>query len=863
MKIRINRFLIISVSCVLAICLGVFAFLLSFIRKINEDVVTDVGNVYMQGVSEQITQHFTTTMELRYGQIDEMIAETAFLTNGDANSLAAAAQSKQFAFVGLFADDGEDGILEGYLGDTPTIISPQPFLASLKENSRKLTLCRTGVTEADEDGTGKLFLMGVPLSEYEGGDAVTLSDGTTPALAVVVGISTDYINDVLSLGEGNNANLMFSHIIRRDFEYVVNNGDDDSKTYYYERIRAVFKEYQGKSPEQYIEELGSAMSKGEVYSAVFDIGTERRYLYCSPLPGAEWYLITVMPYGALEGIISDGSAAWTASILGSCGFVLALILGVLFAYYGMARKQMNALKKAQAAAESANRAKSEFLSNMSHDIRTPMNAIVGMTAVAAANIDDKAHVQNCLKKISVSSRHLLGLINDILDMSKIESGKMTLNIETVSLKELIENIVVIIRPQMKAKNQNFEVVIENILAENVYCDSLRLNQVLINFLSNAYKFTPEGGSVTLRLAQQPSEKGANFVRVNLSVKDNGIGMTPEFVGRIFDSFAREEERVRTTEGSGLGMAISKYIVDAMGGDIRVESRLGEGSEFFVSVDFEVAETGEEQMLLPHWNLLVVDDDELICRSTVASLGEIGVTAEWTLNGETALKMAEEKFKARCLYDVILLDWQLPGMDGIATARKMRKKFGNDVPILIISAYDWSEIEEEAKKAGVNGFITKPLFKSTLYCGLKQFADGARQREESAENARATRLAGKRLLLAEDNEINREVAVELLSPLGLEIDCAEDGKVCAEMFAASPVGHYSAVLMDLRMPVMTGFEAAQAIRASDRPDSGVPIIAMTADVFSDDIKRCLDCGMNAHVPKPVNVEEIALLLEKFI
>lgn len=358
---------------------------------------------------------------------------------------------------------------------------------------------------------------------------------------------------------------------------------------------------------------------------------------------------------------------------------------------------MQELEEARETAINASRSKSEFLSNMSHDIRTPMNAIMGMTAIATANMDNPQQVESCLKKITLSSRHLLGLINDVLDMSKIESGKMTLNTERISLREVMDGIVSIVQPQIKAKHQHFHVSIYNIMSENIQCDGVRLNQVMLNLLSNAIKFTPEGGRIEVTLHEEVSPKGDDYVRIRIHVKDTGIGISEEFQSKIFESFSREDsKRVHRTEGTGLGMAITKYIVDAMGGEISVSSKQGEGTEFQVVLDFERAEGLAEDMILPDWNMLVVDDDQQLCESTVASLKSIGIRAEWVLDGETAVHVVTEHHRVHNDYHIILLDWKLPDMDGIETARELRKQLGDDVPILLISAYDWSEIEEEAR-----------------------------------------------------------------------------------------------------------------------------------------------------------------------
>ena len=521
------------------------------------------------------------------------------------------------------------------------------------------------------------------------------------------------------------------------------------------------------------------------------------------------------------------------------------------------RLQQQALEDACRVAKHANQGKTEFLSRMSHDIRTPMNAIVGMTAIAGAHIEDTQKVRDCLKKINTSSKHLLNLINEVLDMSKIESGKLTLTLEAISLKEVVEGVVGIIQPQIKTKKQNFDVHIENITVENVYCDSVRLNQVLLNLLSNATKYTPEGGSIQLSLFEEASPRGENFVRTHLKVKDNGICMSPEFLQRIYESYSRADEaRIHKTEGAGLGMAITKYIVDAMGGTIDIQSELNKGTEFHITIDLEKAALLEADMVLPPWNMLV--DDAVLCQTAVSALKSIGVNAESTLSGESAMKRIVQRHRQHNDYQIILLDWKLPDMDGLQIAREIRRSFGSEIPILLISAYDWTEFEEEAREAGISGFISKPLFKSTLFYGLRQYM-GLEATHQPASSHGAG-LSGSRVLLAEDNELNWEIASELLSDLGVELEWAEDGQICLDKFRESPEGYY--ILMDLRMPHMTGYEAAQAIRGLNRADSAsVPIIAMTADAFAEDIQRCLECGMNAHIAKPIDVAELTRLLKK--
>ena len=441
---------------------------------------------------------------------------------------------------------------------------------------------------------------------------------------------------------------------------------------------------------------------------------------------------------------------------------------------------------------------------------------------------------------------------------------MNLNMDQISLREVIESIVSIVQPQIKEKNQNFDVFIHDISTENVCCDSVRLNQILLNFLSNAIKFTPEGGSIRMSMFEKESPKGEDWSRICITVEDSGIGMSKEFRDKIFESFAREDNnRVQKIQGTGLGMAITKYIVDAMGGTIEVQSEQGKGTMFCVTLDLEKAIVQEEDMILPAWRMLVVDDDEQLCLSAVKSLKTIGVEADWTLDGESAVQMVEKRHLQHDDYHIILLDWKLPGMNGIKTANEIHRKLGDDIPIILISAYDWSDIEEEARDAGITGFISKPLFKSTLYYSLRKFAGIADEKKIEYED-KTEDFSGRRILLAEDNDLNWEIAEELLGEIGFSMDRAENGKIGVEMFENSDIGFYDAILMDIRMPIMNGYEATETIRALDRADAAeIPIIAMTADAFSEDHKKCLEAGMNAHIAKPIDMQEVVKQLKKYM
>lgn len=526
-------------------------------------------------------------------------------------------------------------------------------------------------------------------------------------------------------------------------------------------------------------------------------------------------------------------------------------------------KRTEELNEALLAAEKANRAKSEFLSRMSHDIRTPMNAIVGMTEIAAGHLGDSDKVQDCLKKIDLSSKHLLGLINDVLDMSKIESGKMTINRDIMSLPEILENVVAIVQPGMKAKSQKFSVRLHNVRHEQFMSDALRLRQIFVNILSNAVKFTPTGGSISMEVTEAENEKDG-YVQLQFVFSDTGIGMKPQFLKHLFDAFTREQDsRVDKTEGSGLGMAITKKIVEILDGSIDVESREGDGSVFTVSLPMKLAVQPEYDLeKMPELRILVVDDDAIMCEYTMQMLKDLGIQGDWSANGSDALKMMMELKEKGIGYDAVILDWMMPEQDGLETAQMIREKLGEELPILIISAYDWADIETEARTVGVSGFLTKPLFPSTLLRGIQRYVLG--QNTEICREEPVYEFSGRRFLLAEDNAMNMEIAVELLSVSGAVVDHVKDGKECVEQFQTSPEGYYDVILMDIQMPVMNGYEATRAIRALPRKDARtVPILAMTADVFQEDVAAAKEAGMNGHLAKPIDIQSIKREIHRFL
>ena len=525
-----------------------------------------------------------------------------------------------------------------------------------------------------------------------------------------------------------------------------------------------------------------------------------------------------------------------------------------------------ALKEAYRAAENASRAKTEFLSNMSHDIRTPMNAIVGLTAIAGANIESQDRVVECLGKITKSSRHLLGLINEVLDMARIESGRMSLAEEDFSLPELVDNLLTITKPAIDEHKHQLEVHIEHIEHEAVCGDSLRIQQVFVNLMSNAVKYTPDGGNITLTIKEKPngfSELGC----YEFSIEDNGIGMTPEFQKIMFEPFSRaDDHRTTKVQGTGLGMAIARNIVNLMNGDIQVESAPNKGTKITVTVYLKLQENEKEQekelLDLP---VLVVDDDKTCCESTVATLQEIGIAGEWVLTGKEAVERCAARHKTGRDYFAVILDWKMPEMDGIATARRIRECVGEDVTIIILTSFDFSEIEEEARAVGVNAFMAKPLFRSRLTATLRQFTSGKKEKNARnyLEDFAKENYAGKRILLVEDNELNREIATEIIGMTGVTIDSAENGKIAVEKVMEAPEKWYDLIFMDIQMPIMNGYEATAAIRALAGSRGKVPIIAMTANAFAEDVQLAKNTGMNEHIAKPLDLNKLNDVLKQWL
>lgn len=528
-------------------------------------------------------------------------------------------------------------------------------------------------------------------------------------------------------------------------------------------------------------------------------------------------------------------------------------------------KSRQALQDALLNAEKANMAKSDFLSRMSHEIRTPLNAVIGMTTIAAASVNSPEKVENCLTKINFSSKHLLMLVNDVLDMSKIESSKMDLQKEPYDLSQVVNSFVSTTYAQAKAKGVDFKAVMEGFEGQTQYIgDPLRLNQILLNLGSNAVKFTPPGGTVTLTVSRLAVKRSTDTVR--FIVKDTGIGMTQEAVERIFKPFEQADATISSRfGGTGLGMSITKNLVTLMSGNIQIKSKPDEGTSFTVDVPLMRDMSVMTQPDFGNLGLraLVVDDEQAVCLETASLLENIKIDAEWVCNGLEAVERVTEAWQTGNHFDFCLVDWMIPDIDGIEVTRRIRANVGTELPIIMISSYDCSEFEEEARAAGANAFLPKPLYRTSMYTAIQSALNCDKQDQPVGDKVQKC-LKGKRMLVAEDNDLNREIIMELLNMNGIEVECAVDGSEALKAFNHSSPGYYDVILMDVQMPVMNGYEAAKQIRLSSHPDAGkIPIIATTANAFSDDISTALASGMNTHISKPIDMEQLCKVLSEFL
>ncbi len=527
------------------------------------------------------------------------------------------------------------------------------------------------------------------------------------------------------------------------------------------------------------------------------------------------------------------------------------------------REQRIKLEEAMVRVEEANNAKTQFLSSMSHDIRTPMNAIVGMTALAAKHLDDPEYMKKCLNRMTLASNHLLTLINDVLDISKVESGKMSLNPIVFSLADTLTNLVNIVRQQISGKGQKFDVRVHNVQKELLFGDELRLNQIFINILTNAVKYTPEGGVISVDIKEEDIPGVSDRVRIIYIVEDSGVGMSQEFQDNMYNSFVRaSNDNFGAIQGTGLGLTISKRMIDLMNGTIECESELGKGTKFTVTIELPLADRMMDDLMLPPMEALLVDDDEMFLETAADTLRDLGISPSCVSSGAEAVSVVGERHKRGNDFPVIIVDWQMPDMNGIETIKELRTIVGKEVSIIVVSAYEWGEIEDAAKAAGADGFICKPFFRSSVYENMMEIL-GLTEIDDNVSEEKQEYIYGMNVLIAEDNDINWEVAREIMDMYGVNCVRAENGQICVDMINEAPEGKYDMILMDIKMPVLDGYEATEVIRSSEKEYvRNIPIVAMTADAFSEDIQRSKEVGMNGHIAKPININNLLTILGKF-
>ena len=636
---------------------------------------------------------------------------------------------------------------------------------------------------------------------------------------------TELVNAELSMIDANGDYILKGHSFKNSsfFEFYksYNPTDPESSGKLFERITS---------------------STGSV-SMLNSHGQECILAYTPISATAGWTLLGFVP----EKDLHVDAENWLLVGVVSAGLLILFLLDLHYMLY-LNRRFQSAAREA----ESASKAKTDFLSTMSHDIRTPMNAIIGLTTIAEKNLGDVESTGESLRKISLASNHLLTLINDILDISKVESGKLKLSPMTFSLVETVENLVNISQPMIKEKNIDFRFHINQIEKEYLYTDQLRLNQIYINILSNAIKYTEPGGRVTVDMREEKSTI-PGCIRLIYIVTDTGIGMSPEFMATMYQPFSRQiDSRVNSIQGTGLGLAITKQMVDLLGGTIDCRSEQGKGTIFTVVLDIPAADRQRDGMMLDPIDVLLVDDDEILLQTTADMLASLGASVETAPNGLEALGMVKHRHLTGRDYGVVIVDWKMSGVDGVETIRRIRTEVDDTVPILLISAYDWSDIEDRAKAAGANGFVSKPLFRSTLYDKINDLTGKESVSQEPEDHY--SDLQGLHILVAEDNDINWEIISAMLSMLGITTERAENGRVCVERMRAAAEGSYALIFMDIQMPEMNGLDATRAIRKLDNPwASSIPIVAMTADAFSENVTECLEAGMNGHIAKPVDIK----------
>ena len=830
-----------------------FFWLIRSASSLSQEAAVETSDLYLRELTSQTIGHFRTSLRGQFAQLKTAAGALTDEDTRDEPSLESFLNETQsnngFSFLALLDDQGDYHSADGIFPAASKI----SFLGELLQGETELISYNETILGDN------MLLLGLRIQPIQYGDRTFF--------AVLAGFSTDTLSGQLSL-EKEDART-YSSIITGTGSFIINSNADTTFsccTNFFSTLTKYAAFDVGYSQEEILTDIQSGHSGLTSYA----IGTEKQYLYYAPIPDTDWYMLTIIPYSVVDGTVNNLIHQLNRNALIVLVVIVAILSSVFIFYYINMNKKEEALRQANVIAEearqraeNANLAKSEFLSRMSHEIRTPMNGIIGMGVIAMQNLNNPAKVENCLKKVSLSSKHLLSLINDVLDMSKIESGKIELKREPFDFRVFVEGLSNIYFSQAAAKKIDFETILVDDVEETLSGESLRLNQILSNLLSNALKFTPEGGAIRLRISQLPADNG--IVRLRFEVSDTGCGIAEKNYDKIFESFEQESANVTSKYGgTGLGLSIVKRFSELMGGSVRVSSVLGSGSTFTVELPLERVAKEPSDIHYENLKVLVVDDDTDTCEHITALLNRMKVKADWVDNGYQAVSRVEMAHGVDEDFDVCFVDWRMPNMDGLETARRIRDIVGDDISVILITAYDAAEIEQAARDAGAVGIIAKPLFESTLEEALASIKLERPLYDIRSDKPTDYDFRGKRILLAEDNEINREIAEELIGATGAVIESAVDGVEALEMFEQSPVGYYDLILMDVQMPRMDGYEATAKIRALNRADAGsVPIFAMTANAFSEDAEKSKAAGMDSHISKPLDIrtvyKQLAVLL----